>query len=299
VQQPATLTYLDAKTYTIKRTISITNGDADIDVIRIWLPAITDSESQKVVTASASTAPTSSQIDASTGAGEDFWEFRGMPAQGTSVSFTQQYPVKVFQVMLTSEDMDTVPYDRSNPEYLTYTRSEKFIEADNQAIISTARKLAGSETNPCRIARIYYQYVNNYMNYQLVYGLRGAAFALENGYGNCGDYTALFVALRRASGIPARPVVGRLVLPPDGGVHVCGRSFTCRVLVGCLSTPVMALRTMLPMHSESLTTGDSHSTPRITFRLYLNLNGYRCPTIFFRHIPGNIGAIPGTKRPLR
>jgi transglutaminase-like putative cysteine protease len=47
------------------------------------------------------------------------------------------------------------------------------------------------------------------MTYQLVGGSKGAKLAFENEYGECGDYSALFVALCRAAGIPARPVVGR------------------------------------------------------------------------------------------
>ena len=221
VTQTPTLAYMNAKTYTVKRTFSITNGDAAVDIIRIWLPAITNSESQRVIaTEPANIAPAISQIDASTGTSEDFWEFRSEPAQGTCLSFTQQYTVEVFQVMLNPEDPVTIPYDRSNPEYLMYTRAEKFLEADDQEIISTARKSAGNETSPCRIARLYYEYVNNYMKYQLIDGIGGALFALKNGYGECGDYAALFVALCRASGVPARPVVGRWALQENGDNHV-------------------------------------------------------------------------------
>jgi hypothetical protein len=58
------------------------------------------------------------------------------------------------------------------------------------------------------------------MNYQPIDGIGGALFALKNGYGECGDYAALFVALCRASGIPARPVVGRWAMPENGSYHV-------------------------------------------------------------------------------
>ncbi len=36
----ATLTYTNAKTYIVKRTFSIINGNAAINTIRVWLPAI-------------------------------------------------------------------------------------------------------------------------------------------------------------------------------------------------------------------------------------------------------------------
>jgi transglutaminase-like putative cysteine protease len=150
VLQQATLAYLNARTYTVKRTFSIVNGDAGVTVIRVWLPSITDWDSQKVVPPIvANFAPASSQGDS-----------------------------------------------------------------------LTATRLTGNETSPCRMARIYYEYVNNYMDYRPIDGVGGALFALKNGYGECGDYAALFVALCRASGIPARPVVGRWALPEDGDNHV-------------------------------------------------------------------------------
>ena len=45
-------------------------------------------------------------------------------------------------------------------------------------------------------------------SYKLIGGLGGAAYCLRKGHGECGDYSALFVALCRAAGIPARPVTG-------------------------------------------------------------------------------------------
>jgi transglutaminase-like putative cysteine protease len=219
--QPATLAYINARIYTVKRTFSIINGDAAVSVLRVWLPSITDWESQKIVsTQTANLAPTSSQVDSFTGTSEDFWEFKSKPARNSSLSFTQQYTVKAFQVKLNTEDPVTVEYNRSNPEYAKYIRADKLIEADNQAIINIARKLAGNESSPYRIARLYYEYVNDYMNYQPIDGIGGALFALKNGYGECGDYAALFVALCRASGIPARPVVGRWAMPENGSYHV-------------------------------------------------------------------------------
>ncbi len=219
--QAVTLEYFNARTYTVKRTFSISNGDAMVNVIRVWLPSIKDWESQKVISPqTASLSPTSCQVDSVTGTGEDFWEFKNKPARNSSLSFTQRYTVKVFQVKLNPEGPVTVEYNRSNPEYAMYTRAGKLIEADNQAIINLAAELAGNESNPCRMARLYYEYVNSHMNYQEIDGLGGALFALRNGYGECGDYAAFFVALCRASGIPARPVVGRWALPENGSYHV-------------------------------------------------------------------------------
>lgn len=51
-------------------------------------------------------------------------------------------------------------------------------------------------------------------------GLNGAKYLLDNGVGECGDYSALFIALCRASGIPARPVVGYWAISGSNQTHV-------------------------------------------------------------------------------
>ncbi len=51
-------------------------------------------------------------------------------------------------------------------------------------------------------------------------GLRGAKAVVQTGVGECGDYASLFIALCRASGIPARSVVGYWAVSGIEQTHV-------------------------------------------------------------------------------
>lgn len=48
-----------------------------------------------------------------------------------------------------------------------------------------------------------YNFSSSYIRYKLLSNIRGATFALNNGYGDCDEYTSLFIALLRARNIGA------------------------------------------------------------------------------------------------
>ena len=84
------------------------------------------------------------------------------------------------------------------------------VEADHAAMRSRARQLtSSSKTEAEKVAQIY-AFVVTHMDYNSNSPHRnaGALAALQHGEGVCEDYAALFTALCRASGIPARVVYG-------------------------------------------------------------------------------------------
>ena len=96
------------------------------------------------------------------------------------------------------------PYDEKFLE--KYLRSEPHIESDHPEIAELAKTL--KNRNPLKFARNAINTVNNRLKYEIQPEEYGAAFAIEKGKGDCTEYSALFVALCRASGIPARVVAG-------------------------------------------------------------------------------------------
>ena len=216
----AHLIFSNQKTYLVKRILTITNGGADIIALRIWLPSITNWDSQKTLSSKPTMSIMPTQLPMETSANDisDYWEIRKNPSSNQSITMTQEYLVEVFQTELLTDNLTILPYNQSDTEYQRYTKSENLIEADAPEIINMAKNLAASEDNPYRLAKIFYEYVNNSLNYQSIEGIGGALFALEQGYGECGDYAALFVALCRTTGIPARPVIGSWA--PTGDYHV-------------------------------------------------------------------------------
>ena len=102
-----------------------------------------------------------------------------------------------------------------DPKALAALLPDRLIESDHPEIMAMARHIIGSEQNPYRKAEMLYSWVNLNLVYDEdpLYAHLGAYSALITRRGVCTEYASLFVALLRASGIPARLVGGYLMLP--------------------------------------------------------------------------------------
>ncbi len=100
-----------------------------------------------------------------------------------------------------------------------YTKSEPFLELTPD-IKSTADKIAGNIKEPLEKARAIFNWIRDTMKYVYPPKKRGAEEALKTCEGDCGQYSALFIALARAEGIPARQQSGFMFMPDNAGYHV-------------------------------------------------------------------------------
>jgi transglutaminase-like putative cysteine protease len=208
-------------TYKVTRTVTIRNTGAQIDLVRVWLSLAVAWDSQTNVTTDATTpASTSTWQDSQSGNKVLFWELRGQPASGSSITLTDEFTYTCHQISCEVDPNRIGTYNKTSSDYQFYTRSEKYIESDNAQIKEISGRLQQDKTNPYAVAGAIYDWVMNSLTYRTVGGLKGAKFALDNKYGECGDYSALFVALCRAAGIPARPVVGRWATSSPADWHV-------------------------------------------------------------------------------
>ena len=99
-------------------------------------------------------------------------------------------------------------YDTSSELYGRYTQPEHLIQSGDIQIIKKAQNLTGTvNTTSAKVSRIY-NFVVKHVRYAAQDEERGALWALENGVGDCSEYSYLFIALCRASGIPARAKAG-------------------------------------------------------------------------------------------
>ena len=213
--------YSNPQAYQVTRTLAIKNDTATVRSLRVWMPNVVTLEYQKDIS-SQSTSPnvTNQWKDQQADTSMSFWEFSNRPAVNSSLTIIDQFTYTCYAIDCTDFPEHIASYDKSDPQYTFFTQPEKYIESDNPRIIDTAKEIVGNNTNPVQTARLLYDWVINYLSYKEPLGLRGAKLALENKWGNCGDYSALFVALCRATGIPARPVVGRWATSSPGDWHV-------------------------------------------------------------------------------
>lgn len=108
-------------------------------------------------------------------------------------------------------DKSTITSDYTKlSNYTNYLKADISIEVNDAGIQAKAKALTENITNPYDKAFAIFRFVNTSMNYNASsqYANKGALSALTYKQGVCEDYSQLFVALCRASGIPSRTVSG-------------------------------------------------------------------------------------------
>ena len=106
-----------------------------------------------------------------------------------------------------------------NGPFLPYLRPERLVPIDGK-IAQVSSTLAAYQAPPLEQARAIYDYVTSVMKFDKSgegWGRGDALYACEARRGNCTDFHALFIALARARGIPARFVIGFPLGNPGAG----------------------------------------------------------------------------------
>lgn len=117
---------------------------------------------------------------------------------------TQIYPQK-FDI----QDFSINDYRKESDVYQYYISPQKYIESDNELIIQKANELNRLTDNGKIMLQNIYDFVRLELPYQESTQTYGAVYALKGGPKcDCSEFSMLFVALCRASGIPARVVLG-------------------------------------------------------------------------------------------
>jgi len=102
----------------------------------------------------------------------------------------------------TTASLNILPYDVESDMYKLFTAYHPLTDTTDPNIQRVSQSLSLSE-NPIDRAFNMYNFTTIYIRYQLMSNIKGATYALQNGEGDCDEYNTLFIALARASGIPA------------------------------------------------------------------------------------------------
>lgn len=86
--------------------------------------------------------------------------------------------------------------------------AEPLLEVDSPEIKALATRLRGADTDPRIVAQRINSWVYDSIRKQITVGLPSALATLHSRKGDCNENSQLFIALARASGIPARVAAG-------------------------------------------------------------------------------------------
>jgi hypothetical protein len=108
-----------------------------------------------------------------------------------------------------------------------YVRSSYFLDSDNERVQALAKKLAGDETDPWRVAGRLEKWVHENMKGSTAVGFARASQVCRDLTGDCRQHAMLLAALCRAVGIPSRTAIGLVYVPdPDRGPLLCFHMWT-------------------------------------------------------------------------
>ncbi len=96
----------------------------------------------------------------------------------------------------------------ADPDVSRYLAAEAFLESDAPEIVAEARKAVIGVTGTRARAEKLTRYVNALLDKKPTVSLPSAREVLRTKVGDCNEHTALYVAMARALGIPARIAVG-------------------------------------------------------------------------------------------
>lgn len=130
-----------------------------------------------------------------------------------------------YEQFFSVDTANTGVYDRDSDLYKRYTRSDRNVTVTSE-IRNKAQEVVGGETNPYLQAKLLYYYVLNNYRYSYMphlyldqWDIPESVYVFEHGYGDCGAQSALYAALCRSIGIPARDIGGRLLTPGKNSGH--------------------------------------------------------------------------------
>jgi transglutaminase-like putative cysteine protease len=118
---------------------------------------------------------------------------------------------------------DVQPYDTTTSLYKENTSPREKHIVFSPRLRQLAAKLTGDETNPYLKAKRIFRWINDHFpwasarEYSTINNI--PEYVLDNGHGDCGQVTLLFVTLCRISGIPAHFQSGFMMHPRAWNLH--------------------------------------------------------------------------------
>ena len=124
---------------------------------------------------------------------------------GGSATAERVYEVTRYQVRFRGDPKSLRVPEKPSRELRKFLGSAPGVEVTDGKVRRLAKSLIKQETDAWSNVAAIHKWVRSNVKYRAM-AFRGAEFAMKKKVGDCEDMTALFVALCRSSGIPARTV---------------------------------------------------------------------------------------------
>jgi len=217
----AKIIYRNPRVYNVDYMFELCPDPNTIDRFRdlkLWIPVPREWASQKAVCIlTVEPEPHAKYTDPEQGNRMFFWDF-GKEPENLSYEVHIRFSLESYEVHAEVDPNQIGSYDKASKEYALYTRSENTI-CITPKIREMAQEAVGDEKNPYRQAKLIHEFVGKKMHFKIHRHDRGIGTkhlldfpvidkgtGKEHYEGSCEQYSALFVALCRAAGIPARTV---------------------------------------------------------------------------------------------
>jgi transglutaminase-like putative cysteine protease len=188
--------------------------------LKVWLPLPREWDNQKEVQIVSVTPPPQARYtDPDFGNPMLFWDFGKEPVANWYRAEVR-FRLVTYETRFDIDPRQVRPYSKTNADYLLYTRDEHTVHLTPK-VSELAKEAVGGETNPYLQARRVCEFVYRKVRYKVLdfaqgrgtdvlleHPLKDAKNGEEYYEGCCNQRSALFVALCRALGIPARSVFG-------------------------------------------------------------------------------------------
>ena len=142
------------------------------------------------------------------------------PLPGAPVTIFHEFEATLYDLTVDFSKINEIyPYEKDSALYRRYTgKSGVFVDPDHPEIKRIAERIAVESKDPLDFARKAYLYVSDHYKYlNPNTGLAPLEKLLQNGGGDCGNLSSIFISLLRNQGIPARHLVA---VRPDASWHV-------------------------------------------------------------------------------
>jgi transglutaminase-like putative cysteine protease len=185
----------------------------------------------------ASGVPLDKPIPKPKAAREAVLRLTGMPEGSALADRRQKFEKAAGGALLVTLRSDAVPdkrgplTDEEKKKLAEFLSPTAFLQSEAPEIRKQAADVVGGEKDPYKAASLLCAWVYRHVDKVFTPAMSNALDTLKTRQGDCGEHAALFVALCRAAGIPAREVAG-LGYTAVGGQGLLGGHAWAEVYVG-------------------------------------------------------------------